>query len=70
MSLYQHPGLKRLAFAIPVVVFIVAFFFAVTDDAQFGEAVIAATVCSIIAFVLISLVYWVIDGFKCQKKDK
>lgn len=67
MGLHQQSGYKRLAIGIPIVVFAGMFFFALTDDASFGNALLAGVVFSAGAYALTRLVYWVIDGFKSHK---
>lgn len=67
LNLSQQPGYKRLAIGIPSVVFIATFFYAIVDGANLFQAVRVAAICSAIAFALIRITYWIIDGFKIHK---
>lgn len=68
MGLYQQPGYKRLALVLPVLAAVGILILAISEDVVINEKpFVAMAVGAGSTYILIRIVYWIIDGFKSHE---
>lgn len=67
MGLYQHPGYKRIAIVVPIVVAVAVFIIVGINSYSVVDPLIWGVSSCILTYILIRLIFWIIDGFKNQK---
>ena len=74
-KLIEHRGFKRLCYSITFFVFMVSFIPLMVGALQEGGkieyfllTILISTILALIVFIIIRVIYWIIDGF-CNEKS-